>query len=86
MSRITCTLVGSGDSLLLPLPSALLAQLNLGEGDEVLVFVEPGRGRMIVTPADSLVAGAMDADYARDVADFIAAYRPALEALARSTG
>lgn len=85
MSRITCTLVGSGDSLLLPLPAEFLAQLNLGEGDEVLVSVEADSGRLIVIPAHSL-ARTVDADYARQVSDFIAIYRPALEALIRSTG
>lgn len=84
MSRTTCTIVRSGDMLLVPLPPALLAQLNLGEGDEVVVRVEPGSGRMVIAPAQS-VTDAVDADYARQVADFIAAYRPALEVLACSS-
>lgn len=83
MTHITCTLVRRGDKLLLPLPNELLVQLHLGEGEKVTLTVEPDSGRLIITPGES-VAGVIDAAYARQIADFIAAYRPALEALAHS--
>jgi len=71
----------SGNSLVVSLPRASLELLGLQEGSEVSVTVDPDSGRIIVQPAQ-VSLGEIDANFARQLDEFIEQYRPALEALA----
>lgn len=71
----------SGNSLVISLPKESLQRLGLDEGSEVNVTVDEEGGRIVIEPRRlSLVD--IDATFARQLDDFIATYRPALEALA----
>jgi putative addiction module antidote len=72
----------SGNSFVVALPPEVLSQLALSEGSELDVAIDSVNNRVLLTPVrpgDSQISP----EYARQVADFIATYRPALEALAR---
>ena len=72
----------TGNSMVVSLPKEMLDALHLSEGEEVSVELDADRGQISIAPVPAVVDG-VDAEFARQVADFIAAYRPALEALAR---
>ncbi len=72
----------AGNSLVVSLPKASLEALGLGEGSEVSVEVDAAEKRIIIQLAEPSLAD-IDEEFARQVADFIEQYRPALEALAR---
>lgn len=72
----------TGNSLVLSLPRETLAALALSEGSEVDVTLDADAGRIILSPLRP-PAGDIDATFARQLDEFIAQYRPALEALAR---
>ena len=55
---------------------------NHAEGGEVSVELDADRGQIVIAPSVQAVDG-VDVEFARQVADFIDNYRPALEALAR---
>jgi len=71
----------SGDSIVLSLPMAFLRVLKLEQGSEVSVSLDKGRGVIVVAPSMRALPG-VDAEFGRQVAQFIEEYRPALEALA----
>ncbi len=73
----------TGNSLVVSLPRDTLASVGLSEGAEVSVEVDPERGQIILMPAAQRPAG-VDEAFARQVAEFIEQYRPALDALARA--
>ncbi len=77
----------SGNSVVVSLPRALLQALSLKEGSEVSVSLDREGGAMIVTPSTKAFPG-VDAEFVRQVAEFVEQYRRALEALAsgRSDG
>jgi antitoxin component of MazEF toxin-antitoxin module len=68
----------SGNNIVVSAPRA---SLNLEEGSEVSVSLDKDRGVIVVAPATTALAG-VDAESGRQVAEFIEAYRPALEHLA----
>ncbi len=70
-----------GNSIVVSLPGAFLRVLNLQEGSEVSISLDKERGVIVVAPATKALAG-VDAEFGRQVAQFIEEYRPALEALA----
>ena len=72
----------TGNSIVVALPKEMLESLRIGEGQEVSVELDVDRRQILIAPATP-VSTDVDAEFARQVADFIAAYRPALEALAR---
>lgn len=72
----------TGNSLVLSLPRETLEALALSEGSEVDVMLDAGAGRIILSPLRP-PAGDIDPTFARQLEEFIAQYRPALEALAR---
>ena len=72
----------SGNSTVLALPKEMLDQLRLREGDDVSVAFDTERQQIVVTRTISEADG-VDAEFARQVAEFIESYRPALEALAK---
>lgn len=71
----------SGNSVVAFMPRVFLDSLNLGEGSEVSVRLDDERGVIIVAPVAGAVPG-VDAQFARQVGEFIHEHRPALEALA----
>lgn len=75
-------IIKTGDSLAVTLPKDMLDLFGLGAGDEVSVQVDREQGQIVITPAQG-VTEEIDADFVRQVDDFIHTYRPALEALAR---
>jgi putative addiction module antidote len=72
----------TGNSLVVSLPPEDLAPLGLGEGAEVSAEIDRERGGILLTPEIPIVPG-LDAEFARQVTDFIEQYRPALESLAK---
>ena len=72
----------TGNSIVVSLPRETLDYLELKEGSEVSVELDKDRGEIIIAPLDRDLPG-VDAEFARQVADFIEEYRPALEALAK---
>jgi putative addiction module antidote len=72
----------AGNSMVIALPKDMLDSLHLGEGGEVAVEYDAERRQIVIAPTVPRAEG-VDEEFARQVAEFIDAYRPALEALAR---
>ena len=72
----------TGNSTVVSLPREALNFLNLKEGADVSVELDRENRRIVITPSELPLNG-VDEDFARQVADFIEQYRPALKALAR---
>jgi antitoxin component of MazEF toxin-antitoxin module len=68
--------------MVVSLPKQMLEALQLAEGEEVSVELDAENTRIVITPSTGDADG-VDAQFAKQVADFIEQYRPALEALAR---
>jgi antitoxin component of MazEF toxin-antitoxin module len=73
----------TGNSSVVSLPTEFLDALDLVVGSEVAIELDREAGRLTLAPAplDTSLAG-FDEEFARQVANFIETYRPALEALA----
>ncbi len=74
----------TGNSMVISLPKEALELLNVREGADVSLELDRENHLLLVSPVKtpSAVAG-VDEDFARQVAEFIAEYRPALEKLAK---
>jgi putative addiction module antidote len=72
----------TGNSLVVSIPKDTLELLGLTEGAEVSVELDRERRQIVITPAGTALPG-VDEAFARQVAEFIEQYRPALEALAK---
>jgi putative addiction module antidote len=72
----------TGNSMVVSLPRETLDYLELKQGSEVSVELNRERGEIVIAPVGRDLPG-VDEEFARQVADFIEEYRPALEALAR---
>jgi antitoxin MazE len=72
----------TGNSIVISLPREMIEHLQLDEGSEVSVELDEAGRRIVIAPVQPVNAG-VDAKFAKQVADFIETYRPALEALAR---
>lgn len=72
----------TGNSLVVALPRDMLDRLVLAEGAEVTVDLDSERGRIVIAPTERGPAG-VDETFARQVAEFVERYRPALEELAK---
>lgn len=70
------------NNLAVSLPRETIDLLGLHEGSEIEVTVDIGARRILLSPAKSEVAD-IDTEFARQLDEFIALYRPALEALAK---
>jgi antitoxin MazE len=70
----------AGNSLVVSLPREILDALGLSDGSEVLVMLEDGK--IVIRPMQQTVSG-VDEEFARQLAEFIDEYRPALESLAK---
>ena len=77
-----CKVIKTGNSMVVALPKEMLDALQIADGQEV--FAEPDlERRHIVVAPNAVVVDGVNAEFARQVADSIDAYRPALEALAQ---
>jgi antitoxin MazE len=72
----------SGNSVVVSLPEEALECLRVGVGEEVSLDLDWEKRELVLRPVPALPRG-VDEEFARQVAEFIAEYRPALEALAR---
>jgi putative addiction module antidote len=72
----------TGNSTVVSLPKSTLDFLGLVEGSEIHLELDREARQIIITPVETDLPG-VDATFARQVADFIEQYRPALEALAK---
>ncbi len=74
----------TGNSVVISLPREALEFLGIQEGQDVSVDLDRKNRQIVIAPADfTLAAAGIDVDFARQVAEFIETYRPALEALAK---
>lgn len=74
----------TGNSMVVSLPKDALEFLQIDEGREVSVELDRDNRQIVITPADPpLAIAGVDSEFAHQVADFIAQYRPALEELAK---
>jgi antitoxin MazE len=75
----------TGNSVVVSLPREALQFLGIQEGQEVSVDLDRENHQIVITPSESPLAKAgVDEDFARQVSEFIEAYRPALKALAKN--
>jgi putative addiction module antidote len=72
----------TGNSMVVSLPRETLDYLELKQGSEVSVELNRDRGEIVITPVGRDLPG-VDEEFARQVAEFIEEYRPALETLAK---
>lgn len=72
----------TGNSMVVSLPRDTLDFLGLAEGAEVSVELNRERRQIVIAPLETALPG-VDETFARQVAEFIEQYRPALEALAQ---
>jgi len=72
----------TGNSTVISLPRDVLDYLGLAEGSEVSVELDQKKRQIVIAPLDSEFPG-VDQTFARQIAEFIEQYRPALEALAK---
>jgi putative addiction module antidote len=70
----------TGNSLVVSLPREILESLDLSNGSDVLVTLEDGK--IVIRPMRQAMPG-VDEEFARQLAEFIEEYRPALNALAK---
>lgn len=82
MTVATRKIFKTGNSLVIALPRDILDLLHLREGAEVSVDIDQGQKQIVIAPTET-AAAEIDTEFARQVSDFIDAYRPALEALAQ---
>ena len=75
-------IIRTSSGMVVTLPEEMLDALHLAEGEEVSVELDAQGSRIVIAPA-ALEMDGMDALFAKQVAEFIEEYRPALEALAR---
>jgi len=74
-------LLKSGNRIVVSLPRSFLEFLNLEGGSQVSVCLDKQRGVIVLAPMGMALPG-VDAEFGRQVAEFVEEYRPALEALA----
>jgi putative addiction module antidote len=72
----------TGNSVVVSLPKDVLEPLGVVEGADVSVELDKENRQIVIRPVEMTIAGGVDETFARQVAEFIAEYRPALEALA----
>jgi len=72
----------TGGNVVVSLPKEMLDALQLAEGEDASVELDAEHGRIVIAPSTT-DAEAVEAEFAKQVADFIERYRPALDALAK---
>jgi antitoxin MazE len=78
-----CKLFKTGNSIVVSLPKDIIKPLGVSEGEDVSVELDRENRQIIIRPAEHPVAGSIDEEFARWLAEFIEDYRLALEALSR---
>lgn len=73
----------TGNSIVVSLPKDIIAPLGVSEGTDVSVELDRENRQIIIRPVEYPIAGSIDETFARQLAEFIEEYRPALEALSR---
>jgi len=73
----------TGNSLVVSLPKDIIEPLGISEGVDVSVELDRENKQIIIRPVELPIAGSINENFARQLAEFIAEYRPALEALAK---
>jgi putative addiction module antidote len=73
----------TGNSIVVSLPKDALDRLGVAEGADVSVELDQENRQIVIRPVELPIAAGIDEEFARQVAEFIERYRPALEALAR---
>lgn len=74
----------TGNSIVISLPKDALDLLGIAEGSAVSLDIDREKRQIVISTATTEVyAAGLDQNYARQVAEFIDQYRPALKALAK---
>jgi antitoxin component of MazEF toxin-antitoxin module len=74
----------TGNSTVVSLPKNVTDPLGVRDGSEVSVELDREHGQIIIRPVELPIAAAgLDQEFARQLSEFIAEYRPALQSLAR---
>jgi antitoxin component of MazEF toxin-antitoxin module len=74
----------TGNSTVVSLPKDIIDPLGVKNGSDVSVELDREHGQIIIRPVKMPIAAAgVDEDFARQVSEFIAEYRPALNSLAK---
>ena len=73
----------TGNSLVVSLPKDIIEPLGVSEGTDVSVELDRKNRQIIIRPAEDVTADSIDANFARQLSEFIEEYRPALEALSK---
>ncbi len=73
----------TGNSAVVSLPKDILDALQIQDGSQVDVMLDQPNRQIIIRPIEHLPIAGVDADFARQVSEFITAFRPALDELAK---
>lgn len=73
----------TGNSIVVSLPRDALEYLGLSEGEDVSVELDRENRQIVISPTEKPLATSLDETFARQVAEFIEQYRPALEELSK---
>jgi antitoxin component of MazEF toxin-antitoxin module len=74
----------TGNSTVVSLPKDVTDPLGVREGSDVSVELDREHGQIIIRPVELPIAAAgVDEEFARQVSEFIAEYKPALQSLAK---
>ena len=71
----------TGNSIVLSLPREALQSLGLTDGSDVQLEMDALHNSIVITSYVHPIIPGLDADFSRQVDDFIAHYRPALDEL-----
>lgn len=75
----------TGNSMVVSLPKDALELLGISEGSDVSIDLDRENRQIVITPVEgSLAVLGVDETFAKQVAEFIDQYRPALEALSKT--
>jgi antitoxin MazE len=74
----------TGNSTVVSLPREVMEPLGVKDGSDVSVELDREHGQIVIKPVETPVAAAgVSEEFARQVSEFIAEYRPALKSLAK---
>lgn len=75
----------TGNSVVVSLPKEAIELLGISEGSDIAIELDREKRQIVISPVkEPLAVVGVDEIFAQQVAEFIAEYRPALEALSRS--
>ncbi len=76
------TIARAGDRFVVELPDVMIRALHLDEGNDIDIVLHQEADQIVISPRKPDLAD-IDVEFAKQVADFVQKYRPALQALAR---